>query len=1121
MKHGLFYGYNAGCCVGYKVWGISCNAPGNWWSTAENDQHHYWANRIQNQIGLRDPYDGGYPRNEDVPYTFSPDPVTVSVDKTLIPHEFTKVSAGTQWDMYAAKIPAVWPLGDCSEHPISSKEEGTWGFNLGWAMRHVREVQLDDSIINYFNQPRYCYQTRAIYVNGEQTYIVYNTSDWITNLNSPSRDYIARPYDWLGNHYILPVVSSGIDNDGRAVNYRATTFGGYTPDGVYTPFSRTDFIYDYYNTHEENILACAEAMFRINAGLDGLGNRLQPWIGYHPTEGVPVNCRCFGKQFFVISSYAPGRTVLGTNGWQVGFLEYTGIRTQPNPLTPATITGAIQAFASPFTTAGITDDVFGDIGISSSGKYAIALPSVRTYIDTATITGDKTHDEKWVIALKTTGTGPAVICTQWLEKVYRPNLGGMDDETGAADGTLHQHDIDRAITILDSGGQAGTDYPDETWSDIRVWCYNRAWNPASGRCINLALLTTSTTGDVQTTGGIIADFETGVGGFSAQYLDHNIDAVGLAFVNNGSINGNQWIADNAQVYTGSYAAKADINALFEGTTQLQLTINALTSGTVSFYYWFDNRKSGSRFGPPYAFNELTNFPEADHVFKITVNNNLVPITINDTDSYSSSTIDNVSIPAGNDFTEGFYQQWRKVTLGVDAGTSTIRWLINRKWVDDYGHLLAYLDNITLPQMMIGDDINSKKRWFFDGEKLYRNPFWAWAQRNEEGLSVFGIPDDILQRTSTVPDYITMRPNGTILMGNPHYVACIRKNASGTGWELDPDTGFEGGDGAAEDYGFIRFTASPNYGTLAEDCEDPDSKYTAADIVSDPPIGVFQILPVSDGGFQIRGANASINDASEYPINKAAYSYTHPLTNQIKQEKFKDFLRIQSFGAGSWNCRCHCWSISKDGRSRIPHVEVVWRPTLHQPAWPEAPDYANPPYRADFETVLPNDPEISASLTTPGIIRLRNPLYIPETGGRRAASVPWTLWNYVVPRIYSDAYSRLPQSVWISTSLDPTAPWDYTPGGTLLDPGSPPWGSAQWFLIQMRFNPASRWHHIYYDYPIIFSPDDLCLDATGGLVNGYTAQVILSKVAGFTDGAAQISSFPDFDVVYDIGENCCP
>ena len=50
------------------------------------------------------------------------------------------------------------------------------------------------------------------------------------------------------------------------------------------------------------------------------------------------------------------------------------------------------------------------------------------------------------------------------------------------------------------------------------------------------------------------------------------------------------------------------------------------------------------------------------------------------------------------------------------------------------------------------------------------------------------------------------------------------------------------------------------------CDDPDANYHDVDVIVDPPWGAFQILPVGEGGdFQVRGANASLTDATVPPF----------------------------------------------------------------------------------------------------------------------------------------------------------------------------------------------------------------------------------------------------------------
>lgn len=1154
MKQGLSGGPYAGCCSQFQVWGVHCNAPGNWPMNAENTWDHVWGDRIYPEFGELDIYGGGYPRQFPLEWSSTETPTNVTAYKRVIPElpEFKVQPEGTSWPMFAAKVPAIWPRSRCDSDPtMSSYHDDSWWASLGEAARHVHKVY-GSEIQDFMATNRRCYGSRAIYVDGQQAWVSYNTSDWVL-LESGGRLFycVSRPYDWIGYHSIIPV-HQGPDfnrNNDSEYSYRGTTFGGQPPSlGIPNAFASEDFdtlSFDQYNTNECNLLACAEALFRINTyfNLDG---KVSPYRVYTWPSIVNVNNRYFGKDFFIVSSYDPKTCVVGTKGWSVGRLTYESSRFfQDGTEVP----GKPRAFASPFTIEGSDKEPIGDIGVDSEGDYLIVLPSIRCYIDSSVIDPEThPHDECWVAAIKAPGApaGPEIITAQWIDNNYRSGLCpiGQEDWKGAADGTLHSNDLASKNTILNTGDEwIASNFSSETWDDLRIWCYNRVYNPITRHSSDL-LLITSQGPETSVVSDLVADFEDKEGeSHDPNYLNHNLDQHGLSFSTSGTTSTSYWISDYGDHYgmTGENSAMSQISAVSEAVSQLELTINVAYSGYVNLYYKFDNRQSGARKNTiagteTYEPTALTNFPEVDNTFKITLNGRLIGeeeefsvitdpdgIPVIETGPGITSIIDNENLPSGNTYDdENFYLQWRKISFKLQPGTHTLRWMVTRKWVDDKGKLIARIDQTSLPQIMIGQDINSLHRWFFDGSKIRANPYWAWAKKNDEGVGSPGTPDPIdINRTSTVPNFITMSSIGRILMGNSHYTVCLKYNEDDDEWALDPDFGYGRTDGDPVGYGYLRLTATPNIPPFPEDCEDPDQKYSNVDILSDPPNGVFQILPTSDGGFQLRGGHGAMRDASDYPIDIEAYTYLDPRTNEIKQEKFKEFLTCR--GNGYWVSRCCNWTISRDGKTRIPHVQVIWRPTREQMAWPQRlEDCTNPPYRADFPVATPISPEVSGMLDYGGVIRYRNP-YAIDTDNRQGKTC-WTSWNYIVPRTYCTTFSQSLQSAWMTLDADPPGPEDenswYIPGGSLPDLRALPFHSARWMMHQLRFCPVSRWAHIFYDSPTRYTAEqELCEDSNNNPVTGFTGSMFFGPYEGVTNGAGWFHGFPDFDVVYD-ATDCC-
>jgi hypothetical protein len=135
------------------------------------------------------------------------------------------------------------------------------------------------------------------------------------------------------------------------------------------------------------------------------------------------------------------------------------------------------------------------------------------------------------------------------------------------------------------------------------------------------------------------------------------------------------------------------------------------------------------------------------------------------------------------------------------------------------------------------------------------------------------------------------------------------------------------------HGFIKFTSSPatplptTY--LDENCDQQAIiGVSPFDTIMDPRWGCFQILP-TQYSVQVRGANAALRDATVDPLCLDLYP----------DEKFT--YKID--GIGGWNARIHGWTIKDDGKKMIPHMEIIWRPFLDQPAFPVGSGYTSPPY----------------------------------------------------------------------------------------------------------------------------------------------------------------------------------
>lgn len=1082
MKKG-FKSYQSSCSSRFEIWGVSSNAPGNNFNYDFSNYHNPNA-----------PYGASYPYTKE--YESG---ATVQVRKEILPELYPAVD-GTVFTSFAAKVPASYPTKGCVKLPVtSSKADGSWSAELDQIAAHTSINLSETEELHDLTGYRSYFSSRAIYVDGEQRYLAYRGS----GINSPIDNDVGfggANGAQIGDLYIIDIKAQAQHG---ASPYRMQSWAGAMflgPIGGPMPITQS----------EENALFVFP---RIPIACGGI-----PEVMTVPA----VNCTSYGKEYMIYSTYSPSQA---GSGWGVGRIKLQGTRPAIDE-TPAS--PGMEVFASPYQLSPTSGIAYPDVGISHEGEFAIVLPSCRVYIDSSVITEENPTDEAWVCALRTYGT-PKLITAQWLSSIYR---GTSDPVEGSADGTLSSSEVAGANVIVDPADSAlNSLFPDESWDGLRVLCYNRVYNPITQHSVDLLLFTTG--GEPQK-GAFIADFADGDEGYDPTYIDHGLPD-GESFTNYGSIDGNLWQAASDDYRPGSSdnrSAYANINAVIEGTTDLEITVNVVDPAPLTFWFKFDNRRSGER-QPGFPFSELTNFPEVDHYLKVFINGVPATMTIDYGEHASGGPLGPQEFTYINNENVKFEEEsyiWYQATINLEAGTQNIHWSVNRKWQDNNGHLKCWIDDIEFPEVLTGDDIEGAKRWYFDGTRVRKANAWAWARRNEEGTSVPGEQDPITGRAPTTPTYITMDSEGRILYGNPHYIVCIRMDPGHEG-EIDTEFGGPRGEGFSANGGYIRFTATPNTFPPEPPCDDPDVRYPDVDVVADPPWGAFQILPTQTG-FQIRGANAAIRDATTDPIPRELFTYRDPRTGDIKQEEFHNFLTVRS--NDFWNNRPHSWTITGNGKELVPHLEVIWRPTLDQPAWPEAPDpitgtYPSPPYRADFNTTDYDNPDFALLPGNAGIVRWRNPFFVPPPpNGRKYAR--HALKNYVVPATYSDTFSQRPQFCWIRVTDDPPEGLDedgfhdpawYIPTGPLpfdstAGTNGTPWGSAEWVLVQLRFCPTGlRWMSIFSSWNTELLCPENPEDPESPAEEGTIIRIDLS-VGAF---ATCFIGSPDFDAIYDSGNYC--
>jgi hypothetical protein len=1117
MKRGLTQGYRGGCKCGFGLWGAGANFP-----NAGPSEH---AEISENDPGGNNVYTADADDKNTVTsrgFTYQArnwnNEYGLTVTKDVLPPLWADPSSGERiWNVFAAKVPTSYPGSHCDKYPpISSATDGgdgTWQADLGLA---IRVEEHDTDFIGIPKGYVWVLRSRNVFVDGQNTHVVYSTNGRLNGLDTDLTDTTAF---YMNNP---PRPSARVFGDTHVINT-----GDPSIVNSYPTQTLNDQIYT--NVAPPAIdPTVMESRFRSliqllpNTLIGGLTENCQ----------YPANSIYFGTHYAGASSYAPTITLGGDTGWQVARIKYEGTR----PLSPADpdapgTEAAIEVFASDNPVDGEPDLGKGDT--EYAGDYIVAMFAVRCYKDSSLIT-EENFDEPYVVAVHKDFATTKVICSQWTSKIYRPGIGDETDNTGVADGTLTVDEVAAGEIIVDADSPP-EDYPDETFPNLVIWCFNRCWDSVENQNVNLLLLTTFDETTPTTISDVVADFEQ-LDDLSPDedYLDHGLADAGLHFTTYGTgFEENKWISSTRGIvgddvaYTadgGTHSAWTDNSLVNEGTTELQITIHVVNAGDMTWKYRVGNRINGSRDG---TFDEIVNVASGDNYLNLFVDGVLI------------QRFDNIVMPPDNtDF-----NVWQDYTLSLAAGTHTIRWSAVR--TAQYDELFVQLDHITFPELMVGNDITGKKWWYWDGYELRQLTGWAWAARDEEDATA------IASRVATNPHYITMDGSGRILIGNPHYV--MRRNRDGT---LDTTHGKSRGPGFDEHTGWVRFTSSPNLEQPEPSCLDPDSRVTV-DSVSDPPWGAFQILPVGKDKYQVRGANASLDrDTTHFPFDKDLWKYKHPLTGKWNNEIFLNFC--QCLGNGQWHQRCHSWTISGNGTRLEPHIEVLWRPTMHQPAWPgelgttDAEYFPHPGYRTDFpdsRTITDWAPEsvrwrdtrfVSGTIMDSGTLTtvtdtthvvlsagsatdneylndyLRVTIdgdtldfligdYVGVSKTVTCATMPdlpavgshfdivrypprWSMSNFIIPRTNSDAWSRLPQVAWVrATSDGPADPedinyWDPDESPATIagrqdpdndppiHPRGGPWGSAVWVLVQARANPTG---FRYFSYMYNSTTESVC------------------------------------------------
>lgn len=876
-------------------------------------------------------------------------------------------ASGVTYTLLAAKVPTAYPYGCNPDPPMSTADPRNgeqWSASIATLVEvhEVEEPGVGEPPTQLQNA-HYAHWSRVIYLDGYQFMVVYGVTS----------EYTPQP--------------SGVELEVNDATLKKDTLKTVHCDHVQINIQTkaTELFHADHLVHTQaywNPGGDAEGYEVFYHGV--IGGFIPPsvpmtdfWIDEYvgpPSLSIQMccNCRSLGHKFYFASTYTPiTGSVPHTLAWRVGRLEYDGL----------------VAYASYDTTVD-----------GHTNPYAILLPSCRVWLlseppqppeGAFSNPIDRLPDEPWVIALSVVtneaynseipGSYPLSTDKLVTGRALNTELREGPASIMVWDGALKEAEV---ANILFDASNPPAAYPGEDWNDLRVRCYNHR----DGE--DIALWTT--TGPPPETVEPLAVFGY-EGELDGADLQHGLPE-GLIFEAPLDDAGNIWQADPSGYYTDpgtwtnvdeeKYAAQANTSPLFEGKCDLIVKVEVMLNDSVlTFDARLDNRAVGEEF-PHFPINIPATTLEGKY--------DTLSFYIDGELKWSMDNTDRDPVA------ETFVEFLEGVTItGISAGPHTFKWEL-RRWTA-LNDMKAWIDNVQFPEILVEDDINGAIRWYNDGSRIRKASFWTWPKRDDEPETHTGIPS----RVSTVPDFITKDYEGRILYGNPHYICRII--VEGIDNELHPDGVL---DLTFGDKGFFRWTASPVPGPptqyLDENCEWQDilnANGGLYDTVVDPPWGAFQILPLRNGWIQIRGANGAFRDATVDPIHSGLYP----------DEDFVELGRAN----GAWYNRVNCWTLKDDGHKAVPHIEVLWRCTMDQPAYPVAPPYDSPPYPTTMQSN-------SVDLPSPYYAQIRDPRRFPMSDPDTLPPIPsqvvtkkpvWNMLSKKVPRIYGDTLSRRPQFIW--------------------------------------------------------------------------------------------------------------
>lgn len=846
------------------------------------------------------------------------------------------------WSVFAAKVPAYYPYRSCDLWPPISSADPRLGSGEQWKVElgiSIERREFNDGSPHTANPPgfpqfefvrRAIHSSRVIYEDGEQKYVVYvQTPNW----NRPTH-----LIDLTGGGY-----ESGYPIDWKT-DERGGAFGQHIQVGIDTQTAIASYNVDYLDgivgvDDFTETTAMRQAWvwdrfktsttrFLIPAHVSSLGSG---GGGYFTSAHGEYVCHdhCFGKEYYSVSTYKPA-----TSRYE----------TFPDDLEEWSV-GRLKYEGYEVFCSGLTHLT----GKDHNGDYALLIPAIRADLRTAVEVPKP--DEPWWIARSYSDGIWKLVVGRWLNEDLRSGTGDM--ETGYADGTLQEAEVEEIIYEGDAQPE--------------VYAYNRM---RGKNLVAFALLGDVTEYNVYEP---LADFE------PLEYeIEGNIDSGlpdGVFFTTKGEFGGG-WFPRNDVYFTNppdynvidftKWAAKAESSPSFLGLVVLDIEINVVNDNSnISFMWRLDNRATAAEF--PHALLNQVATDGMGGIDKIQFLIDNVVVFEND----------------GTTFDVGDPEDWsvyHLFDLATDnpsylmiSGKHKLRWVFRRYTTanNDFPTFAA-IDDVQFPEITTADPEGVP--WYYDGTEARVVKHRIRPARDD--TSTLTTP------TTIIPHSIAIDREDRIWYGNPHGIIKLAEN------NIDKDVE-------------VKFTVVPGEKAPSEsvpvecredrcDVDECDSIPPEIEAVQDPPWGVFQILPTKKF-IQVRGANASIKDASTLPIN-----FDHDLEGRWR------FSLFPATGIGNWNRRAHAWNISSDGKVRLPHIEVVFRYNLNLESYPFKEPFPNPPYAANI---------LDPATTFPVGWRFHFLRHIKDVENGSLDN-RMDDHNFLVSRCYSDAQSRQPQYRWL-------------------------------------------------------------------------------------------------------------